>query len=96
MNKCDCTSYCGDDPWIMQHKAKPCEAFIRFHPDLCRDKKLVYEAELIPVYLAQANRKLKEAAKAWHDYAALLPVGELRTMAFAVFENIRNAARTGE
>lgn len=95
MTQCDCTANCGDDPWIMQHKAKPCDAFIRFHPDLCRDKKLVPEAELIPVYQEQANRKLKEAEKAWHDFAALLPVGELRTAAFEVFENIRNAGRVG-
>lgn len=93
MNKCDCTVDCGDDPWILKNKAKPCEAFVRFHPDLCRDKKLVPEEELIPIYQAQANRKLKEAEKAWHDFAALLPVGDLRLVAFEVFENIRNAAR---
>lgn len=27
--KCDCTSYCGDDPRIAQGKAKPCETFVR-------------------------------------------------------------------
>lgn len=38
----------------------------------------------------------REAEKAWHDYCTFLPVGELRTKAFEVFENIRNAARVGQ
>lgn len=96
MDKCDCLNICGDDPWILQKKAKPCEGFVRFHPDLCRNQKLVPEDQLLPVYLENANRKLKEAEKAWHDYCTLLPVGELRTKAFEVFENIRNAARVGK
>lgn len=24
--KCDCLNYCGDDPWLAQGKAEPCEA----------------------------------------------------------------------
>ncbi|WFP48535.1 hypothetical protein PL263_10460 [Methylomonas sp. EFPC3] len=93
MKNCDCTSLCGDDPDIIRKNARPCSGFVRFHPDLCRDKRLVPEEELIPVYQDIANRKLKEAEKAWHDYCTLLPVGDQRTAAFEVFENIRNAGR---
>jgi len=41
----------------------------------------------------EANAKLREAEKAWHVFAAYLPVGIEREKAFDVCENIRNAAR---
>lgn len=94
MNKpCDCLNICGDDPDISKQKCKPCNGFIKFHLDYCRVNNLATESELIPLYQDVANRKLKEAEKAWHDFCTLLPVGDQRTAAFEVFENIRNAAR---
>lgn len=29
LRKCDCLNYCGDDPWIRQGKAAPCESLQR-------------------------------------------------------------------
>lgn len=43
-----------------------------------------------------AQQKLREAEKAYFDYAAYLPLGYEREMAFEVYENIRNAARVYE
>ena len=29
MDKCDCLNWCGDDPFIREGKAQPCESYIR-------------------------------------------------------------------
>jgi hypothetical protein len=41
----------------------------------------------------KANESLKSAITAWHEYANELPVGDIRTEAFQVFENLRNSTR---
>ena len=38
---------------------------------------------------------LRKAEQKMHEYAASLDVGDERTKAFEIFENIRNAARVG-
>lgn len=38
---------------------------------------------------------LRDAEKRMHAYASALDVGDERTKAFEIFENIRNAARVG-
>lgn len=95
-DKCDCLNECGDDPWILKRKAKPCGQFVLQHADLCRREKLAPEEELIPVFREIAQARLREAEKAWHDYFTILPIGDQRTQAAEVFENVRNAARVGK
>lgn len=43
--------------------------------------------------LESRNKAIAEAEKAAHEYAAYLEVGDERTMAFLVFENVRKAQR---
>ena len=47
--------------------------------------------------LEQAKRNaqiaLKQAEKAYHNYASLCEIGDEREMAFMIFENIRNAGK---
>lgn len=40
-----------------------------------------------------AQEKLREAEKAYHDYAKSLPISEERFKAWEIYENIRNAGR---
>lgn len=42
-----------------------------------------------------AYASLRDAEARMHKYAAALEVGDERTKAFEIFENIRNAARVG-
>lgn len=42
-----------------------------------------------------AFEALRDAEKRMHTYACALEVGDARTKAFEIFENIRNAARVG-
>lgn len=42
-----------------------------------------------------AHEKLREAEKAWYEYFALCEVGDERTKAAEIYENIRTAARVG-
>jgi len=42
-----------------------------------------------------AFESLRDAEKRMHAYACALEVGDERTKAFEIFENIRNAARVG-
>ena len=42
-----------------------------------------------------AFASLRDAESRMHKYASALEVGEERTKAFEIFENIRNAARVG-
>ena len=40
-----------------------------------------------------AQIALKQAEKAYHNYAILCEIGDEREMAFRIFENIRNAGK---
>lgn len=42
-----------------------------------------------------AFEALRDAEKRMHAYACALDIGDERTKAFEIFENIRNAARVG-
>jgi hypothetical protein len=42
MKKCDCLTYCGDDPLIQGKKAKPC-AMLQRSIDARRDRPLVVD-----------------------------------------------------
>jgi len=58
--------------------------------DFPKCKKIV-ECELRD----KAFKAIKEAERAVHAYACALDIGEERTKAFEIFENIRTAARVG-
>lgn len=42
-----------------------------------------------------ANNQISKAEAACYEYACELPVGDVRTKAFEVYENIRTARRVG-
>jgi hypothetical protein len=37
--RCDCTSLCGDDPWLKDGRAIKCHAYDPLHPPPCRHCK---------------------------------------------------------
>lgn len=51
------------------------------------------EAQRIELAREKAHKALNAAESAWHEFAALCEVGEERTRAFDVYENVRTARR---
>lgn len=51
------------------------------------------EAEKLAAARAAAHRALDAAEKAWYEYAGLIDVGDERTRAFDVYQNVRQARR---
>lgn len=51
------------------------------------------DAQKLEPFRTEAHRALDEAERAWHTYASVCEVGDDRTRAFDVFENVRCARR---
>jgi hypothetical protein len=51
------------------------------------------EQDEFEALLAQAQKKLAEAEKAWHAAFAAAPVGQQRVMAAEIYERVRTATR---
>lgn len=59
------------------------------------NRKTEIEAQQISLLQSDAHAKLREAEKAWYALFCALPVGDDRTKANDVYENIRCATRRG-
>ena len=57
------------------------------------EKVLTEEEERIQILKATVLKKMREAELAMYNYARILPLGDERTRAFEVYENLRNAGR---
>ena len=68
MEKCDCLNYCGDDPWLKDRRAMPCERAINEAHEvaLCMqsmmDAKAILENTLDQVQLAFVQKAFPELA----------------------------------
>jgi hypothetical protein len=62
---CDCTSQCGDDPWIATGKASPCATHIKWHQHMARRNAL----SNIDALLAHHNALLQDNAHCYFELA---------------------------
>lgn len=51
------------------------------------------DAQKVAAARAAAHRALDAAEKAWYEYAGLIDVGDERTRAFDVYQNVRQSRR---
>lgn len=74
-----CNNYCNQD------KSKP---MADKAPRATEKQKLAWAKTV-------AQEKLREAEKAWYEYFCMCEVGDERTRAADVYENVRTATRIG-
>lgn len=78
-----------DDLEYKQMREREQAVVDRLNRDLGRTDQVIESLK------SAAFAALRDAEKRMHTYACELEVGEERTKAFEIFENIRNAARVG-
>lgn len=66
---------------------------VQHQPDASARGPNLADTEMLVAAREKAHNAADAAERAWHEYACKLEVGDARTRAFAVYENLRHARR---
>lgn len=52
-SECDCLNFCGDDPWLKDGRAKPCEALLKVRAAAAKAKGDAHQLNLSAIAVGE-------------------------------------------